>query len=159
MIIRNEHFDQYLQQDEQAFIRLNMEQVRQNTPYIVDHIDDEGLAEMVANGLARARSHGFTADDDLMAFVAVMFEIAPNFDEQPDIKRALANESIPINKRFDSLFIPALDGAWEEAVDNIDYQAWHPGLEEELNELRREIEADRRAEKPVNHGCTSEKES
>lgn len=147
MSIRDEFVDRYLQQDEQAFIQLNLEHIRQAYEPIIDHANDEDLTEMIVNALSRARSHGFTADGDLLAFVAVMFEIAPNFDEQPDIKRALVNESIPINERFDSLFVPALDDAWENASDNIDYRAWHPGLKEELNQSRREIEQDRRSEK------------
>lgn len=138
MIIRDDQFSQYLQQDEQAFVQLNMEQVREGMPHLVDHLPDDRLREMVVNALARARSHRFTSDEDLMAFVALMFEIAPNFDEQPAIKRSLADPTIPATERLDALFVPELDNAWEEAATNYDYRAWHPGLDEELAELRRE---------------------
>ena len=61
-----------------------------------------------------------------------MFEIAPNFDEIPEIQYALTDESIPQNKRFSQLFERRFDSAWELAADLNDdsarASAWFPEL-------------------------------
>ncbi len=132
MKINKEQFDHFLQHNEPAFIKTIVQHLQTESPELVDEISDEGLSEMVGNGLIRARSHGFHTDEDLMAFVAVMFEIAPNFDEQPDIQRVLSDSSIPLTNRFNALFDESLDQAWEEAEDNYDYRAWHPELNNEI---------------------------
>jgi hypothetical protein len=78
-------------------------------------IDPVSLREMVTNGLARARSYDLEKPQDLTAFVAIMFDISPNFDEQPDIQRALRDKSIPIEQRFNTMIERVPDKAWEEA--------------------------------------------
>lgn len=124
MIIRKSQFSQYLQEDESAFILLIGGHIRQEQPDMTACLSDDTLNEMISTGFERARSYGFRSDEDLTAFVCVMFEIAPNFDEQPELNQALSNTSIPINRRFDSLFEPRYDWAWQEAEKHYDTRAW-----------------------------------
>lgn len=131
MIIRRKQFDDFLQHDEPKFIDMFIEHLQEQSPELVEDIPLDDLHAMVANGIARARSHGLYTDEDLMAFVAVMFEIAPNFDEHPAIRRVLADNSIPLEKRFDALFEKVPDEAWEEAEENYDAGAWFPELLDE----------------------------
>ncbi|KHD07819.1 hypothetical protein PN36_20755 [Candidatus Thiomargarita nelsonii] len=70
---------------------------------------------MVTNGLTRARCYDLEKPQDLTAFVAIMFDISPNFDEQPDIQRALRDKSVPIEQRFNTMIERVPDKAWEEA--------------------------------------------
>lgn len=126
--IRKEQFDQYLQSNEQQFIQTILDFVRQDNPELIEGLPEHVLSEMVANGIERARSHGFRSDEDLMAFVAVMFEISPNFDEQPQIYQALHNPALPLDQRFDAIFDGVPAEAWQEAELNIDADAWFPEL-------------------------------
>jgi len=128
MIIRKTQFRRYLQQDEDDFVGLIIKHLREEDPDLVAHLSDDTFREMVTAGLARARSHGLNTDEDLMAFVSVMFEVAPNFDEHPVLHGVLTNERLPIDKRFDALFAPHLDQAWQEAEDAYDTNAWLPEL-------------------------------
>ena len=80
--------------------------------------------KMIKNGVERARSHGLTKPEDVAAFVAVMFEVAPNFDEQPEINAILKDTNFPPPERFYQLFERASDDAWLEAEKYYDYEAW-----------------------------------
>lgn len=124
MIIRKMQFSRYLQEDEERFIRLIMAHLKDEYLKKIKRTSDEKLHEMVVNGLARARQYGLNTDEDLMAFVSVMMEIAPNFDEQPNLHRVLTDVKIPVNARFDALFVPSLDEDWEKAAANDDQIAW-----------------------------------
>jgi predicted nuclease with TOPRIM domain len=118
----------FLTGDESRFIAFLLTQLRRECRDLVRDIDPESLREMVVNGLVRARSHGLNSATDLTAFVSIMFEIAPNFDEQPDIRRALQDESVPRESRFSVMLERVPEGAWEEAERNRRMEAWFPEL-------------------------------
>ena len=60
-----------------------------------------------------------------------MFEIAPNFDEQPEINKCLRDESVRAEERLDMLFRRVSDEAWVEAEEDYDHEAWFPELTDE----------------------------
>jgi len=78
--------------------------------------------------LERARSHGLRGDAELMAFVAVMHEVAPNFDEEPTLKAVLDSGEGTPEQRWEALFADTreLSIAWERAAHPLfyDYKAW-----------------------------------
>jgi len=82
---------------------------------LVHAISDEELLRRVSLGIARAESHGLTWDASITAFVAMMFEVAPTFDEQPAIARVLKDESLPADQRIDALWERTTDEDWDEA--------------------------------------------
>lgn len=129
MDIRKEQYDEFLQADAARFVSLIVDHLQQESPELVRDLPVPELREMVANGLVRARGHGLRADGDLMAFVSVMFETAPNFDEHPAIRRVLQDPSIPPNERLDAIFTRVPGRAWEEAEQRYDAGAWFPDLE------------------------------
>ena len=110
--------DQFLTGNEDHFIDFLVKQVKRECADCVRDIDPVSLREMVTNGLARARTHGLARAKDLTAFVAIMFEIAPNFDEQPRIRAALTNPSIPVDERCDRMLEQVPDWAWDDAERN-----------------------------------------
>lgn len=108
--------------------------LHEESPELLEGIEPDYLREMVRNGVRRAGGHGLKSLGDVTAFVSIMFEIAPNFDEQPDLARVLADTAVPPEEKIDSLFAPELDAAWEEADRNYDPNAWFPELREEEEE-------------------------
>jgi hypothetical protein len=88
------------------------------------------LREMVENGIARARRHGLTWESNLTAFVALMFTVAPNFDEQPAIQRVMSNERLPADERF-GLLARLRGRHWRDARSRYDERAWFPELYED----------------------------
>ena len=54
-----------------------------------DRLGDDGMRAVVHLGMARARGHGFSADEDIFAFVALAFMLGTNFDEDPQLPWAV----------------------------------------------------------------------
>jgi hypothetical protein len=129
--IRQEQLEAMLTQDEGKFIDFIIEHLQRECRDSVRDIDAVSLREMVMNGLVRARSHGLSKAKALTAFVSIMFEIGPNFDEQPEIRRALRDHATRINENFEIIFELVPDSAWEQAERNRNSAAWFPELSEE----------------------------
>jgi hypothetical protein len=126
--IRQEQIKAMLMHNEEKFIDLVVKHVQQECPDDIRDIDPVSLREMVTNGLARARSYELEKPQDLTAFVAIMFDISPNFDEQPNIQQALRDKSIPIEQGFNTMIECVPDKAWEEVETNKNSDAWFPEL-------------------------------
>lgn len=129
--IRQEQIEAMLMHNEEKFIDFVVKHVQQECPDDVRGIDPVSLREMVTNGLARARRYDLDKPQDLTAFVAIMFDISPNFDEQADIQRALRDKSVPIEQRFNTMIERVPDKAWEEAEKNKNYDVWFPQLKDQ----------------------------
>ncbi|PTL75693.1 hypothetical protein [Vitiosangium sp. GDMCC 1.1324] len=126
--ISKKQFDDFLLHDESAFIDFVAHHIREESPELVEGFPDESLRSLVASGLVRARGHDLRRPEDLTAFVSIMFEIAPNFDEHPAIRKVLRDPSIPVDERMSALFKKVPPKAWEEADLNYDSGAWYPEL-------------------------------
>jgi len=124
--IRNSQMDAFLPKEESEIVDFVVEHLHEEHPGLVKSIDPQSLREMVSNGLARARSHGLRTLAPLTEFVALMFQIAPNFDEQPSIRSALRDTSIPEESRIERMFDTVPDAAWDRAESDYDTAAWFP---------------------------------
>jgi hypothetical protein len=119
--------------DDAWFVDFVRRAIRKQCRDNVRDIDETSLKEMIVNGIARARSHGLVSAKDVSAFVALMFEIGPNFDEQLDIRAALRDGAIPIKDRFNAMLNSVPDAAWTEAEGNRRSLAWFPELDEPVD--------------------------
>jgi hypothetical protein len=87
-------------------------------------IPDARLQEMVRLAISRARQYGFVWESNLVAFVAIMFVVAPNFDDHPLIRRVLKDEELEPSIRLDELMKRTSEENWEEARRRYDPSAW-----------------------------------
>lgn len=125
LVIRQEQIDALIMGDEDEFVEFLVKHIKDEDPELEKERDDETLREMVRGGIRRAKSHELSTSEDLTAFVSIMFEIAPNFDEQAEIKAVLKDEKTPPNERIEKLWTPLVtDESWEEAEKNYNYDAW-----------------------------------
>lgn len=109
----------------EEFVEFLMRRVKEEHPEIKLKRDDKMLRKMVKNGIERAKSHDFSNAEDLEAFVLTMFAVAPNFDEQSQIKAVLDDERIAPDERIGRAKSPLVaDAAWEAAKNNYDENAW-----------------------------------
>jgi|SoiMethySBSTD1v2_1073268.scaffolds.fasta_scaffold331793_3 hypothetical protein len=83
------------------------------------------LETMVHVGLERARTYGLTWQSKLVAFVILMFAVAPNFDEYPRVQQILLDEKIPPNDRIDRLWEHITDQDWETIEKRYTIGAWN----------------------------------
>lgn len=126
MKIRESNMEAFAGSAECDFIERVMTHLRENHTVLVAPLPDDVLREMVTNGVARGRSHGLTWESTLTAFVALMFEVAPNFDEHPKVRAGLEAPFLEPDERIQYLPDYVGDEAWREAEQNYDESAWFP---------------------------------
>jgi len=127
LVIRQQQMETLIKGSDEEFLEFLLEHVREEFPEKIAERDEETLRRMVSGGIRRAESHDFTLAEDVTAFISVMFEIAPNFDEQPQIKAVLDDEQFEPGDRLERLSSPLVpEEAWEEAEEKYDEKAWFP---------------------------------
>lgn len=133
--LRYDQVHQYLQQDEAAFVEAILREVRKAHP--TWRQTDAMLRDSIQVGIRRARGNGLRSDKHLAEFVLIMCEVAPNFDQQPDIRRMLDDSRFTIEQRWENLFDDAFDSAWAEADQPafLDMNAWFDEPPKDLSEL------------------------
>ena len=110
---------------EEEFEEFLFGHVTAKDPELKQEYDDAQLRHMVRVAIRRARRRGFTTAEDISAFVAIMFEVAPNFDLQPEIDAVLTDERFLMRDKIEIMTSPAVpDDAWEKAVEEYDESAW-----------------------------------
>jgi len=126
LVIREEQIQHFIAADEEQLVEVVSRAIREANPARVADYDDKKLGKMVKIGIERAKSHELTRGQDIAAFVAVMFEIAPKFDEQEEIKMILNETLFPADERFYQLFERVSDDVWEEAEKLYEDTYWFP---------------------------------
>lgn len=122
--IRRDQIAMFDQHAEAQFINRLMDFLRQTQPTAGPPVSDETLRKMTENGVRRARSHGLDWESSIAAFVSLMFQIAPNFDEHPAFRAVLEDPSLPANQRLLHLDQRVPPSAYVEAAQNYNMGAW-----------------------------------
>lgn len=134
LVIRQEQINTLIMGDDERFVESLIKQAKRENPEIESKYNDETLREMVRGGINRAKSHNLKNADDITGFVSTMFKVAPNFDEQPEIKAILEDEKTPPDERFEKIRSNLVsEEAWKEAKNNYDEKAWFSDQEKEDN--------------------------
>jgi hypothetical protein len=126
LVIRKKQIQEFIATNDDQLAKVVAEAVREANGDRVAEYDDSELARMARIGIDRARSRGLFNAEDIAAFVAIMFEIAPRFDEQPEIDAAFKDARLPPELRFKMLFQMVPDAAWAEAGKRYDDSFWFP---------------------------------
>lgn len=84
--------------------------------------------QMIQNAIKKAKGYGLQRAGDINSFIAIMAELAPEFDRQPDIQRVLTDPAIAPSDKIQALMERVPDQAWEDAAKNISSQTWFPEL-------------------------------
>ena len=124
--INEEQLQQYQQNDPNNFLDFICQNLTENIPELVDDIPKEVFDEMVQNGIDKAKYYDLQTDEDIAAFVTIMFEISPNFDSQKDINDVLMDTSIAPKDKMDQIFEQVSSQAWSEAELMYDSDSWFP---------------------------------
>lgn len=116
--------------------------------FTVDELPEETLHDLIRVGIERARGHQLTHESSIAAFVAVMFEVAPNFDTHRLSQVLLNDEEIEPNARLDELLNVLTEKNWESIREDYDPKAWKPTDDSNNTEGKDAPEAD--STKPKN---------
>jgi hypothetical protein len=82
------------------------------------------LRMLIANGIERACQHKLEFESNQMAFVVLMFLVAPNFDEYPPVARILKAHEQIADFRFHRVWEDLTDADWQNAKRNYHAAAW-----------------------------------
>lgn len=125
LVIRQEQMDTLIKGTDDEWVDFLVAHVKEKDPELANEYDDDALRSMVRTAIDKANRYGFTNAKDQSAFVSTMFEIAPNFDDQPEIKTVLEETQLPTSYRLDKLWSPAVpDDVWEKARNDYNKEAW-----------------------------------
>ncbi len=91
---------------------------------LLPDICDFTLNRMVAAGIARARSHGFQSERTVIAFLDLMFSIAPNFDDVAGIRARLDRSGRTAEARLEDVIANTRYRDWQQACRSYDPGAW-----------------------------------
>lgn len=123
-IIKNKQIQHFIASDENQLASVIAGSIRLANGGRVASYSDKELASMVKIGIERARSHGLNRAEDIAAFVAIMFEVAPRFDEQNEIREVLADTKLTPEMRLSLLFDRVPEGAWINAQKKYEDSFW-----------------------------------
>jgi hypothetical protein len=126
LIIRKEQIQHFIAETDEQLVKLIAGIMREANSARVTDYSNETLEAMVKIGIERARTHDFERAEDIAAFVAVMFEISPNFDENSEVKAILEDESFPVEERFKQLWGRVSDETWRELENKYNARVWFP---------------------------------
>ncbi len=123
-VIKTAQLQQFIAADDNELAAVIADALKAANGTRVAEYDRERLLQMSVIGIARARSHGLTRAEDIAAFVAVMVEVAPRFDEQSEISGILSDDTFSPQARFYQLFERVTPEAWADAQKKYDDTFW-----------------------------------
>lgn len=126
LIIRKDQIQSFIADSDEELNSEVAKAVRYAVGDRVAPYDDAELEKMVVIGIDRARANKLTAPEDIAAFVAIMFEVAPRFDEQQEVRAALDNNAFTMGERLARLFDMTTDAPWIDAERRYDDSFWFP---------------------------------
>lgn len=98
--------------------------LRNHHARVVQYLEKPLLEQRVQFAIAKARRYAFGTVSDLAGFVALMFELAPNFDEHPRFREVLLDPGVPPEAKLRRLSQVITDREWKEAMSLYDRQFW-----------------------------------
>jgi ribosomal protein L12E/L44/L45/RPP1/RPP2 len=104
----------------------------------VAELPEDKLHALVRTGIARSRDHGIDLESSTAGFVAVMFEVAPNFDTHRLSQLLLNDEEVEPNERINELLKVLTEKNLESIRADYDPAAWEPAAENAAEEAQAE---------------------
>lgn len=122
--LRSQHIEALKPQVRRAFAFEVVKFLEKKFPQFVQGLPGTVLEKRVLAGLKRAEGYGFGRNSTLAAFVGIMLDLGPRFDEQPAIRATLRDRSVPQEDRWNLLFTRVSDEDWEQAGRLSGPKAW-----------------------------------
>ena len=132
--LRPEHLQAFAGQQERVVADEVHGFLAAEMPEVVEGMNAKTLEGMIDWGLVSARAYGLTRLADLSTFVALMFDVAPNFHLQPAIHRILTDPARPPERRLHNAIACSKEEDWEAAEAAYDWTGWFPPGQLEADE-------------------------
>ena len=90
----------------------------------LSELSDEDLERWIRAGISKARSYELRIQSSIAAFVALMFDVAPNFDGHRLCEVLLGDEERTPDERIDDVLSVLSEKNWEAIRNDYNPQAW-----------------------------------
>jgi len=118
--------DTLIKGTDEEWVETLLKETKESDPDISKKYDDDALRRMVRTAIKKAERYGFTPAKDQASFVSIMFEVAPNFDEQDEIRSVLMEDNLKPSFRLQKLWSNAVpEEVWDKAEENYNEDAWN----------------------------------
>jgi hypothetical protein len=111
----------------------------------VSELSEEELERWVRAGINKARVYELTLQSSISAFVALMFDVAPNFDDHRLCEVLLGDEEKQPDERIDEVLSVLSEKNWEAIRRDYDPQAWLAAEQAKAPESEGERSAEEKA--------------
>jgi hypothetical protein len=125
-VIKTAQLQKFIASDDSELAGVVADAIARANGTRIAEYDREQLLKMASIGIERARSRGLSRGEDIAAFVAVMVEVAPRFDEQTEINAVLSDETFTPEVRFAQIFDRLEPASWIDAQKKYDDSFWFP---------------------------------
>lgn len=109
---------------ERDLIKVIYWHLRNHHAKVIQHLERDVLELRVEITVERGRRYGFQTISDLAGFSALMFELAPNFDEHPSFQRILTDPETLPELKLRRLSQQISERDWREALGQYDKLFW-----------------------------------
>jgi hypothetical protein len=109
---------------EQDLIKVIYWHLRNHHAKSVQYLEAADLQQRVRFAISKARRYSLSTIADLAGFSALMFELAPNFDEHPSFKGVLEDMELAPDLKMRRLAQVITDKEWSEAQRHYDRGFW-----------------------------------
>ncbi|HTK26661.1 MAG TPA: hypothetical protein VL327_08890 [Pyrinomonadaceae bacterium] len=141
LTVRREQLDVMQAVAEANFERQLARHLRESYPQSIVKLPDGGefavgdlledtLTHLIRIGIAKARRYEMSQQSSIASFVALMFDVAPNFDEHRLCEVLFGDEEKPPDARMEDILTVLTEKNWEAIRNDYDAQAWVPPAEE-----------------------------
>lgn len=128
LVIREEQLEAFRDAARQKFAAEFLLWLRAHHPARIAVLSDEEALRRIAVGVERAKDYGLRQGSAIRIFVSLMFLVAPNFDEQPDIRAVLTDPRLAPDARPRALSSLTTAQQWAEAARAADAAVWNGTL-------------------------------
>ena len=97
--------------------------------FTVGDLLEDTLIQLIRVAIAKARRYEMTLQSSIASFVALMFDVAPNFDEHRLCEVLFGDEEKPPDSRMEDILTVLTEKNWEAIRNDYDTQAWVPPAE------------------------------
>ncbi|TGO02266.1 hypothetical protein PN36_27830, partial [Candidatus Thiomargarita nelsonii] len=118
--LRPEQFEVFQEQAEREFVQQLQHSLAEKYPNDLPCFPDAIQNQIVINMITRAKSWGITWQSSLVIFAELMIAIAPNFDEQTEIRDALKNDTKQVNQIMKTITDHVPETVWAKAEATAD---------------------------------------
>jgi len=92
--------------------------------FTVSDLGQDSLDRLVRAGITKARHYEMLRQSSIAAFVTLMFDVAPNFDDHRLCGVLLGDEEKIPDERIDDVLTVLTDKNWDSIRNDYDAQAW-----------------------------------